>query len=44
VLIFNLGVTFYIEEMLLGCLGTLISLGIFALVFFRVKRFEARAE
>ncbi|MBT6855303.1 MAG: carotenoid biosynthesis protein [Nitrospina sp.] len=44
VLIFNLGVTFYIEEMLLGCLGTLISLGIFSLVFFRVKRFEARAE
>lgn len=39
VLIFNLGVTFYIDEMLLGCLGTMISLGIFAVVFFRVKKF-----
>jgi hypothetical protein len=38
VLIFNLAVTFYIGEMLLGVLGTLISLGIFALTLFRVKR------
>ena len=38
VLIFNLAVTFYIGEMLLGVLGTLISLGIFVLTFFRVKR------
>ncbi|MEO2043105.1 MAG: carotenoid biosynthesis protein [Nitrospinaceae bacterium] len=41
VLIFNLGVTFYIGETLLGNIGVLISLGIFALVFFRIKRFEA---
>ena len=41
VLIFNLGVTFYLEEVLLGCLGTLISLGIFSLILFRIKRFEA---
>ena len=41
VLIFNLAVTFYLEEMLLGCLGTLISLGIFSLILFRIKRFEA---
>ena len=38
VLIFNLGVTFYIGEILLGCIGTLISLGIFALAFFRATR------
>jgi uncharacterized membrane protein len=38
VLIFNLTITFYIGEILLGVLGTLISLGIFALVFFRIKR------
>ena len=38
VLIFNLAVTFYIGEVLLGILGTLISLGIFCLVLFRVKR------
>jgi len=41
VLIFNLGVTFYIGETFLGFLGTLISLGIFLLVFFRVKRYSA---
>ena len=41
VLIFNLGVTFYLEEVLLGCLGTLICLGIFSLILFRIKRFEA---
>ncbi len=38
VLIFNLGVTFYIGEVLLGIIGTLISLGIFSLALFRVKR------
>jgi uncharacterized membrane protein len=38
VLIFNLGVTFYIGEILLGFVGTLISLGIFSLIYFRVKR------
>ena len=38
VLIFNLAVTFYIGEMLLGILGTLISLGIFTLVLLRVMR------
>jgi len=38
VLIFNLAVTFYIGEMLLGCIGTLISLGILAVVLLRVKR------
>jgi putative membrane protein len=38
VLIFNIAVTFYIGEMLLGALSTLISLGIFALTLFRVKR------
>jgi uncharacterized membrane protein len=37
VLIFNLAVTFYIGEMLLGVLGTLFSLGIFAFALFRVK-------
>jgi len=41
VLIFNLGVTFYIGEIFLGCLGTLISLGIFSLALFRVKRVPA---
>ena len=41
VLIFNLAVTFYLEELLLGCLGTLISLGIFSLIHFRIKRFKA---
>ena len=40
VLIFNLGVTFYIGEILLGCVGTLISLGIFSLVFFRATRHQ----
>jgi uncharacterized membrane protein len=39
VLIFNLGVTFYIEEILLGCVGTLISLAILFLILFRIKRF-----
>jgi uncharacterized membrane protein len=38
VLIFNLAVTFYIGEVLLGILGTLISLGIFCLALFRVKQ------
>jgi uncharacterized membrane protein len=38
VLIFNLAVTFYIREILLGVLGTILSLGIFALALFRVKR------
>ena len=38
VLIFNLAVTFYIGEVLLGFLGTLISLGIFSVALFRVKR------
>jgi uncharacterized membrane protein len=38
VLIFNLTVTFYIGEILLGVLGTLISLGIFVLALFRVKQ------
>jgi uncharacterized membrane protein len=38
VLIFNLAVTFYIGEILLGAMGILISLGIFALALFRVKR------
>jgi uncharacterized membrane protein len=42
VLIFNLAVTFYIGEVLLGFLGTLISLGIFALALFRVKRATSR--
>jgi uncharacterized membrane protein len=42
VLIFNLGVTFYIGEILLGLIGTLISLGIFALVFFRTTRANRR--
>ncbi len=37
VLIFNLAVTFYIEEVLLGLIGSLISLAIFSIVFFRVK-------
>ncbi len=41
VLIFNLGITFYIGETLLGIIGTLISLGIFSLVLFRVKRAES---
>jgi uncharacterized membrane protein len=38
VLIFNLGVTFYIGEILLGLIGTLISLAIFALVYFTTRR------
>jgi putative membrane protein len=38
VLIFNLAVTFYIGEVLLGILGTLISMAIFSLALFRVKR------
>jgi uncharacterized membrane protein len=36
VLIFNLGITFYIGEFMLGVSGTIISLGIFALVFLKV--------
>jgi len=36
VLVFNLCVTFYIGEFLLGISGTIISLGIFALVFLKV--------
>jgi uncharacterized membrane protein len=38
VLIFNLAITFYIGEVMLGFLGTLISLAIFYLALFRVKR------
>ena len=38
VLVFNLAVTFYIGEMLLGFLGTLISLTIFSLALFKVKQ------
>lgn len=41
VLIFNLAVTFYIGEVLLGVIGSLISLAIFSLVLFRVKRSPA---
>ena len=37
VLIFNLAVTFYIKEALLGLIGTLISLALFCLALFRVK-------
>ena len=40
VLIFNLGVTFYIGEFLLGVSGIIISLGIFALVFFKVQKLK----
>ena len=40
VLIFNLGITFYIGETLLGIIGTLISLGIFSLILFRIKQAE----
>ena len=40
VLAFNLGVTFYIGEFLLGVSGTLISLGIFSLVFFKVWKLK----
>jgi uncharacterized membrane protein len=36
VLIFNLGVTFYIGEFMLGVSGTIISLGIFTLVFLKI--------
>ena len=38
VLVFNLAVTFYIGEILLGFLGTLISLTIFSLALFKVKQ------
>ena len=38
VLIFNLGVTFYIGEMVLGFLGTLISLTVFSFALLKVKR------
>ncbi len=38
VLIFNLGVTFYIGEFLLGVWGTLIATGIFALVVFKIRK------
>ena len=44
VLIFNLGVTFYLEEVLLGCLGTLICLGIFSLILFRATRRGANEQ
>ena len=37
ILVFNLGVTFYIGEFLLGISGTLISLGIFALVILKMR-------
>lgn len=40
VLVFNLGVTFYIGEFLLGVSGTLISLGIFALAYFKVWKLK----
>ena len=40
VLAFNLGVTFYIGEFLLGVSGIIISLGIFALVFFKVRKLK----
>jgi putative membrane protein len=40
VLAFNLGVTFYIDEFQLGVSGTLISLGIFSLVFFKVWKLK----
>ena len=40
VLAFNLGVTFYIGEFLLGVSGIIISLGIFALVFFKVQKLK----
>ena len=38
VLAFNLGVTFYIGEFMLGVGGTLISIGIFALVGFKIRK------
>ena len=38
VLAFNLGVTFYIGEFLLGVWGTLISFGIFALVGMKIRK------
>ena len=38
VLVFNLGVTFYIGEFLLGASGILISSAIFTLVVFKVKK------
>ena len=40
VLIFNLAVTFYIGEVLLGILGTLIASGILALVLFKIHNPE----
>jgi uncharacterized membrane protein len=40
VLIFNLAVTFYIGEFLLGVSGTIISLGIFALVFIKIRNLK----
>ena len=38
VLVFNLGVTFYIGEFLLGVSGTLISLGVFTLVILKIRK------
>jgi uncharacterized membrane protein len=38
VLVFNLGVTFYIGEFLLGISGTLISLGVFTLVILKIRK------
>ena len=38
VLVFNLGVTFYIGEFLLGIWGTLIFAGVLALVGFKMKK------
>ena len=38
VLVFNLGVTFYIGEFLLGLWGTFISFGILALVGFKIRK------
>ena len=40
VLVFNLGVTFYIGEFLLGVWGTFISVGIFALVGFKIRKWK----
>ncbi len=41
VLAFNLGVTFYIGEFLLGVLGTFISIGIFIPVWIKIRKSDA---
>jgi len=41
VLVFNLGVTFYIGEFLMGLWGTFIALGILTLMIFKVRKQEA---